>query len=214
MFLKCDTCTSLWLWSLEEEVWGQGLSLICENDCKRLGVCNRYIVSAQSLTLPQFIDRLKPEYGMYKLPFVPLPFWVTLNFHPVLRSAVVSPAAHVIMSVNIIAVHLLCCCTAALERGNWLRGLTAGCEQVIWIAITLMGSKVFDVELLRCTVGKVTTDPETPCPAKMRLAGLCDYRSRIKQTDGKFPDGSRAPVVSKFEGAGGLCRCRILTRPR
>ncbi|CAL8464641.1 g4176 [Coccomyxa elongata] len=61
----------------------------------------RYIVSAQSMTLPQYIDRLKPEYGMYKLPFVPLPFWV------------------------------------------------------IWIAITLMGSKVFDKELLRCTVGKV-----------------------------------------------------------
>lgn len=28
------------------------------------------------MTLPQYIDRLKPEYGMYKLPFVPLPFWV------------------------------------------------------------------------------------------------------------------------------------------
>ena len=30
------------------------------------------------------------------------------------------------------------------------------CEQVIWIAITVMGSKVFDKELLRCTVGKVS----------------------------------------------------------
>lgn len=64
---------------MEEEVWVQGLSLISECCCEELGVCNRYIVSAQSLTLPQFIDRLKPEYGMYKLPFVPLPFWVTLN---------------------------------------------------------------------------------------------------------------------------------------
>ncbi len=27
--------------------------------------------------------------------------------------------------------------------------------QVIWVAITLFGSKVIDRELLRCTVGKV-----------------------------------------------------------
>ena len=60
-------------------------------------------MSARSLTLPQYIDLLRPEYAMYKLPFVPLPFWV------------------------------------------------------IWVAITVFGSKVFDVELLRCTVGKVGT---------------------------------------------------------
>lgn len=46
--------------------------------------CNRYIVSARSMTLPEYIDLLKPEYGMYKLPFVPLPFWVCLSIdHPV-----------------------------------------------------------------------------------------------------------------------------------
>jgi hypothetical protein len=33
-------------------------------------------VSARSLTLPQYIDLLRPEYDMYKLPFLPLPFWV------------------------------------------------------------------------------------------------------------------------------------------
>lgn len=33
------------------------------------------------------------------------------------------------------------------------------CLQVIWIAIKVFGSKVFDVELLRCTVGKVCTKP-------------------------------------------------------
>jgi hypothetical protein len=31
--------------------------------------------------------------------------------------------------------------------------------QVIWVAIKLFGSKVFDVELLRCTVGKVVSNP-------------------------------------------------------
>ncbi|CAL5224580.1 g7286 [Coccomyxa viridis] len=61
----------------------------------------RYIVSAESLYLPEFIDRLRPEYSMYKLPFVPLPYWV------------------------------------------------------IWFAVTCLGMQVFDLDLIRCTVGKL-----------------------------------------------------------
>ena len=37
---------------------------------------HRYLVSAQGLDIFQYLDRLRPEYAMYKLPFFALPYWV------------------------------------------------------------------------------------------------------------------------------------------
>ncbi len=36
----------------------------------------RYLVAGRSMTFPQYVDLLRPEYAMYKLPLFALPFWV------------------------------------------------------------------------------------------------------------------------------------------
>ena len=36
----------------------------------------RYIVSAESLFLPQYVDLLRPEFAMYKLGWLTVPWWL------------------------------------------------------------------------------------------------------------------------------------------
>lgn len=59
----------------------------------------RYIVCSESLSFLQYVNLLRPEYGMYKLPWIPLPWFA------------------------------------------------------VWFAVQIMGVKLFDFDLLKCTFG-------------------------------------------------------------
>lgn len=46
------------------------MELVCWADVAR------YIVSSESFSFRQYVNLLRPEYSMYKLPWVPIPWFI------------------------------------------------------------------------------------------------------------------------------------------
>ena len=104
-------------------------------------------MSAESLFLPQYVSKLKPEYAMYKLPFLPLPYWVCTfrAWHESIRI----PDLQTVQS----AEYLLCPSSLPV-----MEEAESDCciLQVLWFATRCMGTTGFDLELINCTIGKVS----------------------------------------------------------
>ena len=68
--------------------------------------------------------------------------------------------------------HHACRCSPSAQAqpaGRLQPFMASAVSQVIWVATKLYGSKVFDLELLRCTIGKVL---RPSAPLFMRASGL------------------------------------------